>query len=874
MRAAAPATAPTTQPLDPLAMLSLDQIEPRPVLPSSQPTTGPALAPLDAVELYAKARDALIQNQRYTAINLLEKAIQLDPDSFELNYDLGRAYLGAGGSVDRAIAAFERAARLNPDDLELQTELGRAYQARGDLPHAIERFRLAMQTTDYGNDKPLAAVVDYRLAVALQQKGYDRAALECYTQLLNRLQHPTSATRASPEIGYLLTRPQLLLEEMGKLYEKHGDFEQALKAYQAIAERSVSEFDPQARVVDVLMKMGRNKEAVAEAAELVRKFHASTESIELLRGVYRDSGSDRGFADELRRIYRQRPGDRAILFALADTLAPAKPDEAAELLSRGIDAQNGDVEIVQRLYSLYSDRDRVADAARLIIRVTAAHPDQTAELAPLFVDLMRLSRKNSLRLVALQKMDVPADQQAAKQFWVWRVASAWTRPATAQLALDQSAHATPPFDPACRALLDSYLARPDWDDAAKNQAADALIESVRSHGRLDLAAELRGLLLLRFDRTAEAVQALGEAMKLSKNPSPDLQLENALSILKQNNAPRFEQLMWKLISDRPRFGAGYQLLLSYFKQNGADTKAANLINTWLAADPNSVDARIQQAVQLVEQRRGGDAVALVRKLFDQRPDDGDVISALVILYNSANQAQQAIDLLEAERTKHPDNRMAVEALVEIYAGQKRPADATRVLDATRAAVAGDPDLLYYVAHLYQQIDQPQMTEQVLQDVLKLDPAHAQAGNDLGYTWADAGKNLDRAEALIRMAVDTEPDNPAYLDSLGWVLYKRGQFAEARKLLAQASEPAQTADPVVLDHLGDALYRQNRSPDAQQVWQRSLERLGKVAEREDLKALRLQLQTKLRQAEAGEPVNVAPVVEAAAKSVQSERAKSK
>jgi tetratricopeptide (TPR) repeat protein len=318
--------------------------------------------------------------------------------------------------------------------------------------------------------------------------------------------------------------------------------------------------------------------------------------------------------------------------------------------------------------------------------------------------------------------------------------------------------------------------------------------------------------------------------------------------------------MWKLLSDRPHYDAGYQVLLAYYTDNSAETQAANVVSTWLSAEPNGVAPRLQQAIILLQQRRVDEAMALVRRLFEQRPDDSEVVQIFLRLMDAAGQRQQAIDLLEEERTRHPSNRIAVEALVAVYADQQKTADAARVIDAARAAVADDPDLLYYVAHLYQQIDQPQMTEQVLEEVLKLDPTNAPAGNDLGYTWADAGKNLERAEALIRIAVNAEPDNPSYLDSLGWVLYKRSQFEQAGKLLTQAAEPAERADPVVLDHLGDVLYRLDHKPQARSAWQQSLERLDRLVRTEENNKLRLQLQAKLRQADAGQAVDVAPVVE--------------
>jgi Tfp pilus assembly protein PilF len=128
-------------------------------------------------------------------------------------------------------------------------------------------------------------------------------------------------------------------------------------------------------------------------------------------------------------------------------------------------------------------------------------------------------------------------------------------------------------------------------------------------------------------------------------------------------------------------------------------------------------------------------------------------------------------------------------------------------------------------------------------------------------WADDGRNLAEAETMIRLAVNAEPDNAAYLDSLGWVLYKRGRFEESHRHLAEATNTADQPDPVVLDHLGDVLYRLHRRQEAMDAWQRSLERLSAPRQdRQDLKKLKLQLKQKIEQQKGGQPVNVAPVAQ--------------
>ena len=64
-------------------------------------------------------------------------------------------------------------------------------------------------------------------------------------------------------------------------------------------------------------------------------------------------------------------------------------------------------------------------------------------------------------------------------------------------------------------------------------------------------------------------------------------------------------------------------------------------------------------------------------------------------------------------------------------------------------------------------------EAELETLLQRNPDEAGVNNDLGYLYADQGKNLEKAEAMIRKALREEPKNAAYLDSLGWVLFKRG-----------------------------------------------------------------------------------------------------
>src|SRR3954469_19855048 len=230
----------TSQPDDsPEAFLTLDQIQPRPNLADLKPTTQPNAEPsLEAIELYARARGAMGDAQRYNAINLLERAAQADPNSFDIRFDLGKAYSGISSQSDKATAAFEAAATIEPDNIAVHTELGRQYLANDKPDEALEHLRLAAQTSDYKSDEDAAALVDFYLARALQQKGYDRAAIDQFDSLLKRLQKPTLAIRGNPELAYIASHPESLYLDVGRLYEKHQQYDLALKAYQFVEDRN------------------------------------------------------------------------------------------------------------------------------------------------------------------------------------------------------------------------------------------------------------------------------------------------------------------------------------------------------------------------------------------------------------------------------------------------------------------------------------------------------------------------------------------------------------------------------------------------------------------------------------------------------------
>jgi tetratricopeptide (TPR) repeat protein len=106
--------------------------------------------------------------------------------------------------------------------------------------------------------------------------------------------------------------------------------------------------------------------------------------------------------------------------------------------------------------------------------------------------------------------------------------------------------------------------------------------------------------------------------------------------------------------------------------------------------------------------------------------------------------------------------------------------------------------------------------------IELDPTDAaQAYNYLGFMWADQNAHLDEAEDYIKRALATEPENGAYLDSLGWLHYRQGKYDQAIAELLSAAEALKEDDPIVFEHVGDTYSALKQTSKALEYWQKSL-----------------------------------------------------
>ncbi len=160
--------------------------------------------------------------------------------------------------------------------------------------------------------------------------------------------------------------------------------------------------------------------------------------------------------------------------------------------------------------------------------------------------------------------------------------------------------------------------------------------------------------------------------------------------------------------------------------------------------------------------------------------------------------------------RYDDARRSYQQLLDKY-GEKYDSGESR--DAVR-------DARLVMSNIAILENQQEESEDWLEDLLNEFPEDYGALNDLGYLWADADKHLELALAMIQKAVQSDPKNMAYRDSLGWVLYRLGRYDEAAAEL-KAAAADEEADGVILDHLGETLLKAGDHAGAADAWNRAL-----------------------------------------------------
>jgi len=298
----------------------------------------------------------------------------------------------------------------------------------------------------------------------------------------------------------------------------------------------------------------------------------------------------------------------------------------------------------------------------------------------------------------------------------------------------------------------------------------------------------------------------------------------------------------------------------------------------LELQPDDANAREKLATGFILTNQRDKAAEMLEQIIKEHPEKYQSYDLLAQVLDDEARSLQRANRPEEAKAKfaevaanyeqslliNPNHPSTYLHLAELLLGPLRDADRTvKLLAEARRRFPGAPEIVYYLAIAQREAKQSQQAVATFEEALHeaqldedddvinakfyfnygaaaeqaglyekagdllrksiaLDPANsAEAYNYIGYMWADHNMNLDEAEAMIRRALESEPNNASYLDSLGWVEFRKGKFDQALTDLLRAAKAVDHDDPVVFEHIGDTYLKLNRVPEALDAWQKAL-----------------------------------------------------
>jgi tetratricopeptide (TPR) repeat protein len=255
--------------------------------------------------------------------------------------------------------------------------------------------------------------------------------------------------------------------------------------------------------------------------------------------------------------------------------------------------------------------------------------------------------------------------------------------------------------------------------------------------------------------------------------------------------------------------------------NAKDDKALAEVYKQLSQAP--ADVRDASAYLLGQLAEVLDRKEEALKWYDQVPDDddhafdADLRSAILLqsLGRSAEAHQQLAEMQTDYLDQPAQLRRAYEVDADLYMREKRYPEAVNAYTHALQVVPDDPDLLYGRGLAYAEMGKIDSAVGDFRRLLQIKPNDVDASNALGFTLADANRDLPEAEKLISVARAAKPDDPSIADSWGWLQYRLGHLNQAADVLRGAWQSGKDADVGV--HLGEVLWKEGQHEQAQRIF---------------------------------------------------------
>jgi len=548
--------------------------------------------------------------------------------------------------------------------------------------------------------------------------------------------------------------------------------------------------------------------------------------------------------------------DPVLLFERAMVLVDAGRTERAESELRALVRKTPEFYDANRILGrLLLDRSsgnraELEDALKYLEAAYKVSPDDLATGVTISQIYATIGRQEDAERILAGLVERAPDQRSLNYTYA-QVLTKLGRAAESRKYLERTVAIDPTFGPAIMQLLDLYQQENEWQKAAD------LLEPLIAEDPLSL--EMQRQQAYFFLRAGDARKARDRFSALvaadPKDGRSRFYLAESLNDLQEY--PAAEKLFRELIAANPNdadYVASLGMALSGQKKwEDAATTYSQLLR--MPNVPDNLKAMASTQLAFVDLQRGNYTAAIETAksvfMFRDRPNNQAINIALEALKKEKKYAE-ALALLDPLVQKFGDDPFVNARYVEtlIRAGQKAKADehaltqakvgprnamsvaeaylaveqkaaAIALLEAEVAAHPDNIDLLFELGSVYERANDRKAAETAFLAVLAKKPDHAPSLNYLGYMWAEGGENLERAHEMLTRAVGQEPNNGAYVDSLGWVYFRLGKLDLAEKYLTDATKLL-PRDATVHEHLGDVLAKRGDMPRALKSYQTALD----------------------------------------------------
>jgi len=256
------------------------------------------------------------------------------------------------------------------------------------------------------------------------------------------------------------------------------------------------------------------------------------------------------------------------------------------------------------------------------------------------------------------------------------------------------------------------------------------------------------------------------------------------------------------------------------------------------------------------------AIAEAKKALDESPQALDMTVTLAMLYGEKSDTAAARQLLQGLLKGNDADQEIYLDIAQVESRGRKYADAEQSAQKAEQMaheVAGRESAWYMLGAIFERQKKFDEAEQEFRKVLDVNPNNAPVLNYYGYMLADRGVRIEEAASLIQRALKQEPNNGAYLDSLGWAYYKQNKLVEAEEYLRKAID-REGNDPTILSHLADVYVKLGQNERAAELFERSLAEWQKALpadyEAEKVTVIEAQLKTLKRRLAQKTPAETA------------------